>query len=134
MTTTTQHENVKTVDAMTAAIIEQDHDALAKIFTDDFVLHLRGPVPQAGDHEGVGGLLEAIGGLIESVEGNLELEQQFCIGVDGWAAEWEHATFGRKGRTLESRNSFVYRFDNGRIDEMWMFIGARPEQAEAFFA
>jgi ketosteroid isomerase-like protein len=128
------HENVTTVNAMTSAIVEQDHDTLAKLMTDDVVLHLRGPVPQAGDHEGVGGLLEAIGSLIESVNGDLQLEQQFCIGTDGWAAEWEHATLGRKGKTLESRNSFVYRFDGDRIDEMWMFIGAKPDQAEAFFA
>ena len=129
-----QHENVEIVNAMTNAIVEQDHGTLAKVLTDDVVLHLRGPVAQAGDHEGVGGLLQAIGGLIESVDGDLELDQQFCIGADGWAAEWEHATFGRNGRKLESRNSFVYRFDGGRIDEMWMFIGARPDQAEAFFA
>ena len=132
--TSEQHENVKTVDAMTCAIVEQDHDTLAKLMSDDIVLHLRGPVPQAGDYEGVGGLLEAIGGLIESVNGDLHLEQQFCVGTDGWAAEWEHATLRRKGRTLQSRNAFVYRFDGDRIGEMWMFLGARADEAERFFA
>ena len=29
------HPNVKTVNSMTEAIFNQDHDALAKIFTDD---------------------------------------------------------------------------------------------------
>ena len=47
-------------------------------------------------------------------------------GVDGWAAEWEHATLGRNGKTLESDNAFVYRFDGDRIAEMWMFLGCRP--------
>jgi hypothetical protein len=50
-----ENPNVATVNAMTAAIIDQDHDALARIFADDFVLHMRGPVPPAGDHKGVGG-------------------------------------------------------------------------------
>ena len=46
-----------TVNRMTKAIFDQDHDALAKIFTDDLVFHLRGPHPMAGDHAGLGGLL-----------------------------------------------------------------------------
>ena len=129
-----ENPNVATVNAMTAAIIDQDHDALARIFADDFVLHMRGPVPPAGDHKGVGGLLEAIGSLFELTQGQIDLDQQFCIGADGWAAEWEHATFQRKGRTMESRDAFVYRFEGDRIVEMWMFFGVLPETAEAFFA
>src|SRR5436190_7641968 len=91
----TKHPNSATVNAMTAAIVRQDHDTLAKILTDDFVLHMRGPVPPAGDHAGVGGLLEAIGSLFELTDGQIDLEQQLCLGVDGWAVEWERATLGR---------------------------------------
>ena len=40
--------NVKTVNRMTTAIFDQDHDTLAKIFTDDLVFHLRGPRPDGG--------------------------------------------------------------------------------------
>ena len=132
-----QHPNVKTVNSMTAAIFDQDHDALAKIFTDDLEFHLRGPAPVAGDHRGVGGLLEAVGSLFEMTGGQIELDQQFCIGTDGWAAEFEHATLGRKGGngdTMQSKNAFVYRVEGGRIAEMWMYLGARPDEAEAFFA
>lgn len=128
------HPNVDTVNRMTEAIFTQDHDTLAKIFSDDFVFHLRGPDPMAGDHPGLGGFLGVIGSFFEATNGQIELEQQFCIGADGWAAEWEHATLGRKGRTLESRNAFVYRFENDRIVEMWMFLGALRDEAEAFFA
>jgi hypothetical protein len=35
---------------------------------------------------------------------------------------------------MESRDAFVYRFEGDRIVEMWMFFGALPETAEAFFA
>ncbi|MGC1511889.1 MAG: nuclear transport factor 2 family protein [Acidimicrobiales bacterium] len=130
----TEHPNVATVNAMTAAIVGQDHDSLAKIFTDDFVLHMRGPVPPAGDHSGVGGLLEGIGSLFELTDGEVDLDQQVCVGVDGWAFEWEHATLARNLKTLESKDAFVYRFDGDRIAEMWMFFGVLPEVAETFFA
>lgn len=128
------HPNVKTVNEMTTAILEQDHGALAKVFTDDFVFHLRGPDPMAGDHGGVGGLLGVVGSWIEATNGQIELAQQFCIGADGWVAEWEHASMRRNGNTLESRNAFVYRFVGDRIAEMWMFLGAPRDEAEAFFA
>ncbi len=128
------HPNVETVNHMTEAIFSQDHDTLAKLFADDLVFHLRGPHPMAGDHPGLGGFLGVIGSFFEATNGQIELDQQFCIAADGWAAEWEHATLGRKGKTLESRNAFVYRFEDDRIAEMWMFIGVLPDEAEAFFA
>ena len=128
------HANVETVNRMTEAIFNQDHDTLAKIFADDFVFHLRGPDPMAGDHPGLGGFLGVIGSWFEATNGQISLDQQFCLGTDGWAAEWEHAILGRNGKTLESRNGFVYRFEGDRIAEMWMFLGALPDAAEAFFA
>jgi ketosteroid isomerase-like protein len=129
-----EHPNVDTVNRMTEAIFTQDHDTLAKIFSDDFVFHLRGPDPLAGDHAGLGGFLGVVGSWFEATNGQIELDQQFCVGADGWAAEWEHATLRRKGRTMESRNAFVYRFDDDRIVEMWMFLGVLRDEAEAFFA
>ena len=128
------HANVDTVNRMTDAILAQDHDTLAKLFTDDLVFHFRGPHPAAGDHAGLGGLLGVIGSFIEATNGDIQLDQLFCVGTDGWAAEWEHATLGRNGKTMESNNSFVYRFEGDRIAEMWMFVGVLREPAEAFFA
>jgi ketosteroid isomerase-like protein len=128
------HPNVTTVNRMTPAIFDQDRDTLASIFTKDLSFHMRGPEGWSGDHAGVDGLLAAIGRVVEATGGDVRLQQQFCIGTDRWAAEWEHATLGRNGRTLESKNAFVYRFQGDRIAEMWMFIGADPEAGRAFFA
>lgn len=130
----TDHPNVQAVNAMTKAIFDQDHAALTRIFTDDVVFHLRAPLPSAGDHRGVGGMLDVFGAFFEATDGDIQLEQRFCVGTDGWAAEFEHATLGRNGAHLGSDNVFVYRFDGDRIAELWMYVGALPEQAEAFFA
>jgi len=132
MTTTTAHPNVDTVNAIVPAMRAQDHAALTKIFTDDLVLHLRGPVPVAGDHQGVGGLAEAIGGLLSLAE--VELEQVFCVGTDGWASEFEIATLRRNGKTLTCHDTFVYRFEGERIAEMWFLIDTDPDKAAAFLA
>jgi ketosteroid isomerase-like protein len=132
-TTMSQHPNVTTVNRMTEAIVAEDKDTLAGLFTNDFVLHLRGPYDRAGDHEGVSGLVETIGSIFEATGGDVQLDQQFAVGTDGWAAEWEHATLGRNGKTLESDNAFIYRFDGDRIAEMWMFLGVAPERVGSFF-
>lgn len=129
-----EHPNVTTVNRMTQAIIGQDKDALSQIFSRDLVFHLRGPYERAGDHSGVAGLLDVIGSIFEATNGDVQLEQVFCVGTDGWAAEWEHGVLGRDGKKLESDNAFVYRFEGDRIAEMWMFLGADPERAAAFFA
>jgi ketosteroid isomerase-like protein len=118
---------------MTEAIVEEDRETLASLFTDDFVYHLRGPFATAGDHHGVAGILGAIRPVFEATGGDVKLEQQFCVGLDGWAAEWEHAVLGRHDKTLESDNAFVYRFVGDRIAEMWMFLGADPDTAATFF-
>jgi len=129
-----ENPNVTTVNRMTQAIFDGDRETLSSIFADEFTFHLRAPIATAGDHAGVDGLLGAIGAIFEATNGDVKLEQQFCIGTDGWAAEWEHAVFGRRGKTLEPDNAFIYRFTAEKIAEMWMFVGADPGQAAAFFA
>jgi ketosteroid isomerase-like protein len=129
-----EHPNVTIVNRMTRAIFEQDRVTLAGIFTDDLAFHLRGPFAKAGDHVGVDGLLGVLGTLFELTGGDIKLEQLFCVGADGWAAEWERAVLGRNDKTLESYNAFIYRFVGDRIAEMWMFLGAPPERAADFFA
>jgi ketosteroid isomerase-like protein len=129
-----EHPNVTTVNRMTKAIFDEDHATLASLFADDLQFHLRGPFERAGDHVGVDGLLDALGRIFEVTNGDIRLDQLFCVGTDDWAAEWERSVLGRNGRTLESDNAFIYRFDAGRIAEMWMFLGAPPDRAGAFFA
>ena len=133
MTVTTDHPNVQVIHTMTDAIFSQDHDALAKVFTDDLVFHFRGPHPMAGDHTGLGGLLAVLGWIFEKTNGQIELDTKLCLGTDGWAAEFERAQLGRNGETVESENAFVYRFEGDRIAEMWMYVGLMPDVAEAFF-
>src|SRR6187549_2886772 len=73
------HPNVQTIEAMTTAVFEQDHDTLAKVFTDDLVFHLRGPHPMAGDLAGLGGFLDALGWIFEATGGSIDLDQKLCV-------------------------------------------------------
>jgi len=128
-----QHPNTKTIDRMTKAALDGDAATLSEIFTEDMVFHVRGTLPGVGDHRGASGFLSVIGSIMEITKGDLKLDQQFAMADGDWAAEWERAVFGRDGKTLEQYDSFVYRFEDGRIAEMWMIGAGNPEDA-AFFA
>ena len=126
------HPNVAAVDRMTKAVFENDRATLAEVFTPDLAFHVRGPLPTPGDHAGVDGFLHTIGTIFERTGGDVKIEQLACTAEGQWATEWEHAVLGRNGATLETNNAFIYRFDGGRIAEMWM-ICAAPAEAASFW-
>jgi ketosteroid isomerase-like protein len=130
--TMSEHPNVTVINRMTEAAVAGDKKALAECFTEDMAFHVRGTLPRVGDHRGVEGFLGVIGTIMELTAGDVKLEQLFAIADAGWAAEWERAFLGRNGQTLDTRNAFIYRFEDGRIAEMWM-IGAGPAGSESFF-
>lgn len=127
-----EHPNVSVINRMTAAVFENDRDALADVFTPDMEFHVRGPLPRPGDHRGVEGFLNAMGPVFTLTDGDVKIEQLFCAAEGSWAAEWEDCVLGRGGRTLEVKNAFVYRFEGDRIAELWM-ICAGPAGSEAFW-
>jgi ketosteroid isomerase-like protein len=128
----TRHSNIDVIDRMTKAVFEHDVATLNAVFTDDLVFHVRGPLPEPGDHRGVEGFLSTITGIFERTGGDVKIQQLSCLADDNWATEWEHAELGRNGATLETENAFVYRFRDGRIAEMWM-VCAAPAEASAFW-
>ena len=99
------------------------------------MFHLRGPAPVAGDHTGSGACSSVLGYFFEATDGDIELDQQFCIGdrrVGRRVGTRDAAA--ATARPSSRDNAFVYRFEGDRIAEMWMFLGALPDAAEAFFA
>ncbi|CAN5517775.1 hypothetical protein BH18ACT8_BH18ACT8_14970 [soil metagenome] len=127
-----EHPNVALINRMTKAVFDKDRETLAKLFTEDMTFHVRGALPRPGDHTGVDGFLGVLGSIFELTEGDVKIEQLFCIAEGSWAAEWEHAVLGRHGRTLDTKNMFVYEFRDGRIADIWMICSA-PTGSESFW-
>jgi ketosteroid isomerase-like protein len=130
------HPHVKVIEAMTAAAVDGDRDALAKIFTDDMQFHVRGPFAppsKVGDHDGVDGFFDVIGTIFEECSDDVKLEALLISADDTWATEWEHAVLGRNGQKLDTHNVFAYRFEGDRIAEMWAVCTA-PAGSEAFWS
>jgi len=126
------HPHVQVINRMTGAVLDGNKEAVAACFTDDMDFHVRGPLPKAGDHKGAEGFRDVIGTIIELTGGDLKIEQLFCIAEGDWASEWERAVLKRKGKTLDVQNAFTYRFEGGRIAEMWM-VCAAPDELASFW-
>ena len=122
-----EHPNVMTINRMTKAVFDHDKETLAELFSEDILFHVRGSLPCAGDYRGVDGFLSALATLFNLTDGDVKLEQLLCVADGRWAVEWESAVYGRNGRTLETKDAFIYRFEGGRIDEIWMLDAAPPE-------
>src|SRR5687767_6691193 len=128
-----EHQNVTTITRMTQAGLDGDIATLEQLFTEDMVMHVRGTFAGVGDHRGASGFANWVRAQLEITKGDLKLDQLFAIAEGDWAAEWERAVFGRDGKTLEQYDAFIYRFEDGRIAEMWMIGAGNPEDV-AFFA
>ncbi len=128
-----EHPNVTAINRITRAVFEHDEQTLARLFSEDVVFHVRGPLPCAGDHRGVDGFLGALGTLFKLTDGAVKLEQLCCMAEGPWATEWENVVYARHGRTLETKDVFVYRFEDGRTAEIWM-LDAAPPESESFWS
>ena len=82
-----KHPNVAVIDRMTEAVFDNDRETLTGLFDEDVTLHVRGPLPCAGDHRGIDGFLGALGRIFELTDGDVKIEQLFCLADDHWAAE-----------------------------------------------
>ena len=76
--------------------------------------------------------MEVIGAIVEAT-----MATSTCSSGSAWrptagCPSGSTRSWAARDRRLESDNAFVYRFDDDRIAEMWMFIGA-PPGSEAFF-
>ena len=127
-----ERPSVTTINHMTKAVFDHDREALAELFSADMVFHVRGSVPSAGEHRGVDGFLGAVGTLFNLTEGDVRLDQLLYLADGLWAVEREKALYGRHGRTLETKDAFGYRFEDGRIAEIWM-LDASPPEASTFW-
>lgn len=98
-----------------------DMDALAELYTDDFVLHYPGRNPLSGDHRGFGEFLGKIPPLMGD-DGSVTRELHDAFGSDEHAVQLLRVTATAKGRTHSWDASIVMHTRDGKISEAWALI------------
>ena len=117
------HPNETRIRETFAAFMRGDVKPAQSLFDRNVVTHVlrHGPLP--GDLRGLDAFL-AWGGQLFELSGGTFSEELLGVVADdrtGFQRGVFRAT--RKGRTLEDHSVNVYRFDQGRVVETWVFFG-----------
>jgi uncharacterized protein len=110
----------------------QDWAAVSALFADEIGYHEPGEEDHSGDFRGreeVVGLLQK---LIAVTDGTFQLEPEAFLNLDTHSAVLVRWSAKREGQRSEGREIGVYRFEGGRIAEVWFYN--EPSEQEAFSA
>ena len=117
------HPNVQKLKDGYAAFKNQDFETLNELFADDIIWHVPGTSPLAGDYKGKEEVFGFFGKTIEMSGGTFSLETHDFFANDERGVVLATVTAQRGGKTLNSRQANVMRFDDqGRVAEFWNFL------------
>ena len=98
-----------------------DLDALAQMYTDDFVLHYPGRNPLSGDHRSFGAFLEKVRGLVGE-DGSVTRELHDAFGSDEHAIQLLKLTATAGGRSHTWEAVVLMHPRDGKIAEAWVLV------------
>jgi ketosteroid isomerase-like protein len=96
-----------------------DIEGFTSIFADDVVIHMPGRSSLAGDYKGKDQFLEVFQRFMErSPEYTFEPHAYFADDEHGIILQRSH--YKRGDQTLDTNDTFVSHFRDGKISEMWV--------------
>ena len=96
-----------------------DLEAMQQLIAPDFVWHIPGQSPIAGDHKGFGALAQVIARMMELSDGTLRGENHDTVSSASHGVNLDRLTATRGTRTLDMPMAFVAHVEDGRITEAW---------------
>lgn len=91
------------------------------IWTDDIAWHLGGSHPFTGDHNGKEAVAGFLGGIVQATGGTFRAELQNALADDTNGYSLHKSTVSKNGEELVAWDILGYRFDNGKVAEIWSF-------------
>jgi ketosteroid isomerase-like protein len=96
-----------------------DLETLQQLIAPEFVWHIPGQSPVAGDHRGFKGLAEVIAKMMELSEGTLRGENHDTVSSPEHGVNLDRLTATRGNRKLDMPMAFVAHIEGGRVTEAW---------------
>jgi len=118
---TMAHSNAGLIEGAYASFAQGDIAALMAIWTDDIVWHVGGSNPFTGDHSGKEDVAGFLGGVVQATGGTLRVELQNAMADDTTGYSLHTSTATKDGEELVAWDILGYRFDNGKVAEIWSF-------------
>jgi hypothetical protein len=113
------HPNEKLLRDGDEAQMRGDVEGFTSIFADDVVIHMPGRSSLAGDYKGKDQFLEVFQRFMErSPEYTFEPHAYFADDEHGIILQRSH--YKRGNETLDTNDTFVSHFRDGKISELWI--------------
>jgi uncharacterized protein len=114
------HPNEQVLRDLDEAQTRGDVEGFSGFFTDDVVVHVPGKSSLSGVYKGRDQFLELFGRFMERApEYTFEPHAYFADDEHGVALQRSH--YKRGDETLDSNDTFVCHFTDGKISELWLF-------------
>lgn len=127
------HANATLVQQLYDAFSKGDLATMQKHLAPDLVMHVPGRNPVAGEYQGQDGFLAFMAKNAELAGPTLKVELEGVLADDERAVTFEHLTARRDGKTLDVRDSTIFRFRDGKIAEMTL-MSSDPYAHDRFWS
>lgn len=115
----TMHPNEQLLRDGDEAQLRGDVEALSAIFTDDVIVHIPGRSSLAGDYKGKDQFLELFQRFLGRVP-DYTFEPHAYFADDEHGVSLQRSHYRRGDETLDSNDTFVCHFRDGKISEFWL--------------
>ena len=113
------HPNEQLLRDNDQAQIRGDMEAFMHSFVDDVVVHISGNSPFAGVHKGKDQFMELFTRFMERVP-EYTFEPHAYLADDEHGVSLQLSHYKRGDETLDSNDTFVCHFRDGKISEFWL--------------
>jgi len=120
------HPNEKLLRDADQAQIQGDMEAFAAFYADDVIVHIPGKSSFAGVHKGKDQFLELFGRFMERTP-EYSFEPHAYLADDEHGVLLQRSHYKRGNETLDSNDTFVCHFRDGKISEFWLFSDNEAE-------
>lgn len=127
------HKNVEVIEKALKAFLAGDFETVLGMFGDDFVLHVPGKSPLAGDYKGKEEFAQNFfGRIMQLTDNTARLERHDVVGGDEHVVGIYTWTASRNGKTLSWRHANIYHVRDGKIAEVFFNPFEQDEFDELF--
>jgi ketosteroid isomerase-like protein len=122
----------QTIREFYAARARRDWKAVCALLADEVGYHEPGEEDHSGDFRGRDEVVALLEKLVDVTEGTFQLRPEAFLHLADHSAVAVNWWAERQGRRSEGRELAIYRFEDGKITEVWFYN--EPADAVAFSA
>ena len=124
------HPNEKLLSDVDDAQVRGDMEAFAGFYADDVIVHIPGSSSFAGVHKGKDQFLALFTRFMERAP-EYSFEPHAYLADDEHGVSLQHSHYKRGDEMLDSSDTFVCHFRDGKISEFW-FLSEDQAAVDAF--